>query len=372
MTSLLRGRVIHLLKNTRNNDHDGRLGDLKIGDQRLDALRDVNMQFAGYANVVDGTCERVRLWKEQQHAVLPLMQQFRHIRRKIQRGGAIMLMGHLHTLRRGGRTRSIHNGAQVGFLDGSDALVKLFVAHAGAVGHDFVETAVLEADNVFQCRAFLIGTIGFGAHIGGLDHQQAGIGIIDDITDLLRGIRVVDRGEHTTTCHDGRVEHIPLVRGTAHERHAVALLKTVMHQTLGDLTNIGEHLVAGFGHPFAVRLIGVERLVTHTLGSIGVNIVDGGALVQRRLALGFGGQQTGFRIEERGGWESFAPFDGVRKVDMAVGGDDVVRIVVIRSVAGIVADGVNEVTSQTQCLLRKICSSLVQRGDDGHVTLLHI
>ena len=35
-------------------------------------------------------------------------------------------------------------------------------------------------------------------------------------------------------------------------------------------------------------LIGVERLVTHTLGSIGVNIVDGGALVQRRLALGFG------------------------------------------------------------------------------------
>lgn len=82
----------------------------------------------------------------------------------------------------------------------------------------------------------------------------------------------------------------------------VALLKTVMHQTLGDLTNIGEHLVAGFGHPFAVRLIGVERLVTHTLGSIGVNIVDGGALVQRRLALGFGGQQTGFRIEERGGW----------------------------------------------------------------------
>ena len=92
-----------------------------------------------------------------------------------------------------------------------------------------------------------------------------------------------------------------------------------MHQTLGDLTNIGEHLVAGFGHPFAVRLIGVERLVTHTLGSIGVNIVDGGALVQRRLALGFGGQQTGFRIEERGGWESFAPFDGVRKVDMAVG-----------------------------------------------------
>ena len=145
-----------------------------------------------------------------------------------------------------------------------------------------------------------------------------------------------------------------------------------MHQTFGDLANIGEHLVAGFGYPFAVRLIGVERFVTHTLGSIGINIVDGGALVQRRLTLGFGGQQTRFRVKERGGWESFAPLDGVRKIDMAVGGDDVVRIVVVRSVTGIVADGVNEVTAQTQCLLRKICSSLVQRGDDGHVTLLHI
>ena len=57
---------------------------------------------------------------------------------------------------------------------------------------------------------------------------------------------------------------------------------------------------------------------------------------------------------------------------MTVGGDDVVRIVVVRGITGIVADGVNEVTAQTQCLLRKACSSLVQRGDDGHVTLLHI
>ena len=111
MSGLLRGRVIHLLKNTRNNDHDGRLGDLKIGDQRLDALRDVNMQFAGHADVVDGACEGVRLRKEQQHVVLLLVQQLRYVCRKIQRGGAVMLMSHLHALRRGGGTGSVYDGA---------------------------------------------------------------------------------------------------------------------------------------------------------------------------------------------------------------------------------------------------------------------
>ena len=35
--------------------------------------------------------------------------------------------------------------------------------------------------------------------------------IFYSMADLLRGIRVIDRGEHTTACHDGRIEHIPLV-----------------------------------------------------------------------------------------------------------------------------------------------------------------
>ena len=225
---------------------------------------------------------------------------------------------------------------------------------------------------MFQRRAFLFGAVGFGPHIGGFDHQQTRIGIIDDVANLLRGICVIDRGEHAAARHNGSVEHIPRVRGAAHERHTIALLQTVMHQALGDLANISKHLITGFGYPFAIRFIGVERFVTHTFCTIGVDVVNGGALVQRRLTLGFGGQQTGFRVKERGGWESFAPLDGVRKIDMTVGGDDVVRIVVVRIVTGIVADGVNEVTAQTQCLLREICSSLVQRGDDGHVTLLHI
>ena len=228
--------------------------------------------------------------KEQQHVVLLLVQQLRHVCRKIQRGGAVMLMSHLHALRCGGGTGRVYDGARVGFLDGINACVELFVAHARTIGHDFVKTAVFEANDMFQRRAFLFGAVGLGAHIGGFDHQQTRIGIIDDVANLFRRIRVIDRGKHAAARHNGRVEHIPLVRGAAHERHAIALLQAVMHQALGDLANIGKHLIAGFGYPFAIRFIGVERFVTHTFGTIGVDVVNCGALVQRRLSLGFGGQ----------------------------------------------------------------------------------
>ena len=105
---------------------------------------------------------------------------------------------------------------------------------------------------MFQRRAFLFGAVGFVPHIGGFDHQQTRIGIIDDVANLLRGICVIDRGEHAAARHNGSVEHIPRVRGAAHERHTIALLQTVMHQALGDLANISKHLITGFGYPFAI------------------------------------------------------------------------------------------------------------------------
>ena len=111
MSGLLRSRVVYLLEYTRNNDHNGRFGDLQIGDQRLDTLRDVNMQLAGHADVVDGACEGVCLRKEQQHVLLLLVQQLRHVYRKIQRGGAVMLMSHFHALRCGGGTASVYDRA---------------------------------------------------------------------------------------------------------------------------------------------------------------------------------------------------------------------------------------------------------------------
>ena len=57
---------------------------------------------------------------------------------------------------------------------------------------------------------------------------------------------------------------------------------------------------------------------------------------------------------------------------MAIGGEDAVRVVVIRCIAGIVADRVHEIVAQAQRLPCEISGLLVQRGDDGHVTLLRI
>lgn len=94
----------------------------------------------------------MRLRQEQQDGVLLVMQQFRHIIGQIERGGAIMLMRHLHALRRGGRTGRVHNGAQIGLLHGIDSRIERLIAHTGAIRLDLVKTTGLEADDVLQSR----------------------------------------------------------------------------------------------------------------------------------------------------------------------------------------------------------------------------
>ncbi len=314
----------------------------------------------------------MRLRQKQQNRVLLVMQQFGHIVGQIERGRAIVLMRHLHALRRGRRSGSVHDGAQVGLLHSGDAGVELFVTHSRTVRLDFLKSSGFEADDMFQGRAFGLGAIRLLLHVRGLHDQQTRVGVVDDVADLLGGIGVVNGGEHSAAGHDGRIEHIPGVGGAAHECHAVALLQSVVQQTLRDGTDVGERLVGGLRDPIAILLVGVQRLIAHALGAIGVDVVDGGAFIERRVAFGLRGQQTGFRVEERGGRVTRTPFGGMRQFDMAVGGEDVVRIVVIRCVSGIVADRVHEIVSQAQCLLREIGGLFVQRGDDGHVTLLHI
>ena len=279
MTGLLGSSVVHLLQHTRNNDHDGRLGHLQIGGQRLDALRDVDMQITRHTDVVDGTGEGMRLRQEQQDGVLLAMQQFRHIIGQIERGGAIMLMRHLHALRRGGRTGRVHNGAQIGLLHGIDSRIERLIAHTGAIRLDFVKTTGLEADDVLQSRAIGFGPVRLRLHISGFHDQQTRIGIVDDIADLLGGIGIVNRGEHAAAGHDGRVEHIPIVGGAAHESHAIALLQTIMQQALRDGADVGERLICGLGVPIAILLERVQWFVAHTSGAVGVDIVDGGAFV---------------------------------------------------------------------------------------------
>ena len=71
-----------------------------------------------------------------------------------------------------------------------------------------------------------------------------------------------------------------------------------MQQTLCGFADFGKDLVAGLGDPLAVLLIGIERLVTHAFGAIRVDVVDGHAIIQRRVAFRFRGQKARFGIKE--------------------------------------------------------------------------
>ena len=74
-----------------------------------------------------------------------------------------------------------------------------------------VQSAGFEAENLFECRAFLQRAIRFVSHVGGLDNQEPGVGVVDNIADLLRRIRVVDGGEHAAARHHSGVENIPFI-----------------------------------------------------------------------------------------------------------------------------------------------------------------
>ena len=145
MAGLLGGGVVHLLQHTRHHNHDGRLSHLQITNQRLDAGGDVDMHIRGHDDVIDGAGKGVGLRQEQQDGVLLVVQQLGHVVRQVQRGLAVVFVGHLHALRRGGGTRGVHNGAQIGFLDRINALIQFLVRDAGTIGLDLIKRAGLDA-----------------------------------------------------------------------------------------------------------------------------------------------------------------------------------------------------------------------------------
>ena len=185
-----------------------------------------------------------------------------------------MLVRHLHALRRSGGTGSVYDGAQVGLLDRFDAFVEFLIGHACAVGLELVQAAGIDGDDMLQRRAFLDGPIGLLAHIGVLHDKQPGIGIVHDVANLLRGISVVDGGQHAADGHDGSVGEVPFVAGAAHERHTVALLQAVFHQSLGDGAGLGKKLIGGPVYPFVAVLVGVQNVVSAPRRAIGIQVVD--------------------------------------------------------------------------------------------------
>ncbi len=99
------------------------------------------------------------LRQEQQDGVPLVVQQIGHVGRQIQRGLAVVLVGHLHAFRRGRGTGGVHDGTQVGLLARIDALVQLLVRDRGAVGLDLVQATGLDGDDVLRSRALGFGPI---------------------------------------------------------------------------------------------------------------------------------------------------------------------------------------------------------------------
>ena len=232
------------------------------------------MDVTGDADVVDGTGERMCLRQEQEHAVALVMQQIGHIIRQVRGGGAVMGLRHLDALRRSRGARGVHDGTQIGLLHAANALVELLVGEGRAVGLQLIERPVLQAHDVLERRAVLLRQIRLLHHVLGFDHKELRVGIVDDVADLLGGIGVVDRGDHTADGEHRAIEDIPFIGGVAHERHPVALPEPLMHEALGHLTDVVQGLACSLGDPFIALLERVQTLVRHTFGTAFIDVVD--------------------------------------------------------------------------------------------------
>ena len=136
-----------------------------------------------------------------------------------------------------------------------------------------------------------------------------------------------------------------------------------MNQALGHGTHVSQELVGGDGHPIVAGLVGVQRLIAHTLGAVRIQVVDGRTFVQRRIDFGGGGEQAG------GGQVAVVPIVAVRQSD--IGLDRHVGVgQVIGLVRGVVVDRVDEVGSQPERLTGEIDSVLREGIDNRQVLLL--
>ena len=141
-----------------------------------------------------------------------------------------------------------------------------------------------------------------------------------------------------------------------------------MQQALGHGTHFGEELIGGDGHPFVVGLVGIQRFVTHALGAIRIQVVDGRAVVQRRIAGSGRGEQSGFRVDVGDGQMAVIPIVAVWQFDVGflrhIGIGQIIGLV--RSV---VVNRVNEVGSQPECLAGQI-DGVLRKGIDNRQLLL--
>mgnify|MGYP000562172805 CR=1 FL=1 len=122
-----------------------------------------------------------------------------------------------------------------------------------------------------------------------------------------------------------------------------------MQQALGHGTHVSQELVGGDGHPFVVGLVGIQRSSPMRFGAIRIQVVDGRAVVQRRIAGSGRGEQSGFRVDVGDGQMAVIPIVAVRQFDVGflrhIGIGQIIGLV--RSV---VVNRVNEVGSNLSAL----------------------
>ena len=275
-TSLLRGRVIHLLEHTWHAQQVGGLEAADIGEQSLGVGNVSDHAAATDAHVLDVAGEAVRQRQEQQQTVVVVQHATQNLV-AVKHDVRVIAVGEHRALGLAGGTGGVDHGEQIIGFDTSDSRIQRLIGYAMPEVSDSVKAIGLEIEHVFHARMIDTDLLKRLCALEVAGKGDGGIDFLDDARGLTGGIGLIDGHNHSADCRASEISHTPLIAGRRVNQHHGAGFDAKSQQALGHLAYAGQH----FSSCGAAPLVGVvilpfrDDVIRRASCSFGQQRVDG-------------------------------------------------------------------------------------------------
>ncbi len=262
----LTGGVEHLLENPWHSQDEGRLEGAEVVQQVLDVGR-VSQPYPHLHRAdLDDAREDMCEWKEEQRAgPVGVEQVVEDQGRDTELEHEVAVREHAGFRPSGCPGGVDERGQGVRRHRGSSRL-EIVVAHLAAGGHELVESALVEADDLTQLYQLPARLLDRADVISSLGHRENCRGVREDPRDLLLRGRLVERDGDRTGVPDRIVEQSPLVASLRHQSDAVPGGDAGRQQPPGSRPHLAQELVRGDVAPGLASPASHDDLVATMVG----------------------------------------------------------------------------------------------------------
>ena len=282
---LLFRRVVDLLEDAGDREEEGGLEGAEGGKQLLRVGLVTHSGAAVHGEDRDEAREDVRGRDEEQRRGAR-SEHLLHRNDSVAAELDEVRVGENDALRSARGARGVDEGRDVRALRGRAPRLEVIVAHVGTGARELLEVPHVHLPHVADAVDVARDLVVSSEVLGGLDDDVVGFGVLQDVLDLARRARLVDRHEHRAGEPRGEVDECPLVAHLAHEADLVAGLDSRGHEPLREGDDLLVELARRDIRPSA---IGGGQGEERSLGS------QGHAIDQQvgRVGVGVGGHHGG-------------------------------------------------------------------------------